>query len=187
VKTLRYLNSLGIPVYLVLGNQDYIKRQRPGSSLRKKEFISPGSQLPVIRKLKNLIYVHNKSRKLGKYSVVGFNCYYTKKSGFKPKKNLFKRKPLIFVTHEPPRGSRFGRIRNKHSPRDGESVGDSEITKIIRKYKPLLNVTGHMHEHWGWQKMGRTTVVASGFGYKGQAMLAELKGRKIKMKKISLR
>jgi Icc-related predicted phosphoesterase len=184
VKVLKYLNSLGLPIYLVFGNQDYVGRKRAGTMM-KKGFISPGSQIPDVRKMKNLIYVHNKSRKLGDYYVVGFNNRFLTVK--KPNKKLFKRKPIILVTHGPPKGCKFGKIRNKSSPRNGEDVGSLGGRKLVNRFKPFLNVTGHMHEHWGWQKIGKTTVVASGFGYGGKAVLLELKAGKINMKKIILK
>jgi len=184
VNVLKFLNSLGIPVYVILGNQDFVKKKRAGAVLNKDDFHKPGSQIPKIKKMKNLIYLHNNVRKLGLYNIVGFNNGYSRTIKT-PQERLFK-KPFILVTHSPPFGTKFGKIKNRKSPRNGEDVGSNITAKIIKKYKPEIHICGHMHEHWGWQKMGKTTVVASGFGYVGKGMLLELIGKKIKIKKVQI-
>jgi Icc-related predicted phosphoesterase len=184
VNVLRFLNSLEIPVYVILGNQDFVKKKRAGAVLNKDDFHKPGSQIPKIKKMKNLIYLHNNVRKLGLYNIVGFNNGYTRTIK-NPQKKLFK-KPFILVTHSPPKGTKFGKIKNKKSPRNGDDVGSKVTAKLIKKYKPVIHISGHMHEHRGWTKIGKTIVIASGFGYDKKGMLLELKGEKIKIKKVQI-
>ena len=181
IKVLKMLNSLDIPVYVILGNQDYVDKQRSGKSFRKKDFIKLGSQLPYIRKMKNVHYVHNKSRKLGDYRVVG------KSTGYSTGGRHFSKRPIILVTHTPAYGTRFGRVKNKASPRNGEQVGSEEVRFLIDSYEPFLHICGHMHEHWGKTRVGKTISIASGFGFRGQATLIELNGKKVKTKLVRIR
>lgn len=176
---LKDLNSLQMPIYVVLGNADFTRRGRP-SRFHEKEFIRPGSITDVIARLRNIIYIHNTSRKIGKYTLVGQSTLKKLNNKFLDKRNV------IYVTHDPPNGSRFAKIENKASPRDGEDVGDMDITKRIKKYKPLIHIHGHMHEHWGNTKIGKTLSISSGFGYDGKAVILELNG-KIKTKKVKVR
>jgi len=50
---------------------------------------------------------------------------------------------------------------------------------MIDKYQPLLCIGGHMHEYFGKLKMGKTTLVNSGFGSHVNVLL-ELSGSRIK-------
>lgn len=170
IKILKKINSLGIPVYLVLGNQDYIGKTRIGRGVKKKEFVKPGSFLPLIKRLKNLIYVHNNPRKIEKkYTIIG------KSAGLKVNEKFFRgKKNLIFLTHLPARGTRFAIVRNKFSPRNGEDVGSQEIRRLIKKYKPIIHICGHMHEHIGKTNVGKTISICAGFGHEDKAMILNL-------------
>ena len=44
-------------------------------------------------------------------------------------------------------------------------AGSTAVRKIIEKYKPLLALTGHIHESRGLVKLGRTTVINPGSEY----------------------
>jgi Icc-related predicted phosphoesterase len=59
-------------------------------------------------------------------------------------------------------------------------AGFEPYNKVIKKYRPLLAICGHMHEYQGIKKLGRTTVIATGAAFQGKAALIDIEGQKIK-------
>ena len=50
---------------------------------------------------------------------------------------------LVLVIHSPPYASGLDRVRG------GEYVGSKSVRRVIAEAKPLLAITGHIHEAWG--------------------------------------
>lgn len=48
---------------------------------------------------------------------------------------------------------------------------------MIDKYKPLVCIGGHMHEHYGKIKLGKTVCIAAGFGSNANTLLEIEKGK----------
>jgi len=73
-------------------------------------------------------------------------------------------KPLILVTHQPPRGTRADRLGS------GAHVGSTALRAFIEETEPLICFTGHIHEGRGIDKIGPTRIVNPGpLGYGGHA------------------
>jgi len=49
-------------------------------------------------------------------------------------------------------------------------VGSTAVRKVVEKYQPMLQLTGHIHESRGLVKVGRTTVINPGSEY-GEGIL----------------
>ncbi|TRZ55012.1 hypothetical protein D4Q76_01280, partial [archaeon] len=66
----------------------------------------------------------------------------------------------------------------------GKHIGDKVLREKIEQYQPLLFIGGHMHEHQGQTKIGKTIVVNPGYGREGKAAVIELSDGKPKIEKI---
>lgn len=62
---------------------------------------------------------------------------------------------FIFVSHQPAWGCRVDHCGNNHS-------GSEAIRSFIEKNKPMIAVSGHIHEAVGVDRIGETTVVNPG-------------------------
>tara|TARA_Y100000310_G_C20665597_1_gene807296 strand:- start:896 stop:1828 length:933 start_codon:yes stop_codon:yes gene_type:complete len=106
---------------------------------------------------------------------------------FKPLKTQYmkrdKSKPTIFLTHNVPYNTKIDRIVDKNSPVNGKHYGSKIAKDFCRRYQPLVCIGGHMHEHFGKDKIGKTVCINAGFGGKVNTLL-ELKGNKIKTLKF---
>jgi len=181
--TLKYLDSFNIPIYIVLGNHDVSKTHYDFSTYSKHLDINK-----FIKTLKNVKIIHNKKIKLGQFTLVGYNYIFREKRSPDYKKNLTalmkKQKNTILFTHDVPYGCKLDIIRNKKSPYNGKHVGDKYLLWAIKKYSPILNICGHMHENQGKCKIGKTLVVNPGFGQNGEAAIIDLPKLKIKFIKL---
>ncbi len=61
---------------------------------------------------------------------------------------------LVMTTHQPIRGF-FDNV-------DGLNIGSQVFREFLEKRKPLLWITGHVHENSGWSISGRTVIVHPG-------------------------
>jgi Icc-related predicted phosphoesterase len=69
-------------------------------------------------------------------------------------------KPVIIVSHQPPRGVKGDRLRS------GSHVGSTALRAFIEEVKPLICFTGHIHEGRGIDSIGPTRIVNPGpLGY----------------------
>jgi Icc-related predicted phosphoesterase len=87
--------------------------------------------------------------------------------------------PLVLVTHEPPYGT------SADQTWDGRHVGSRVLRDFILRRRPLLCVSGHIHEARGVDALGQTRVLnpgplrEGGYGYArlGRGVeLAEIRG-----------
>ncbi len=58
--------------------------------------------------------------------------------------------------------------------------GSKMARKIINKYHPILALGGHIHESFGEDKIGRTTLINPGAAHEGKAAVVELDKGKIR-------
>lgn len=84
-------------------------------------------------------------------------------------KELFRKaiklkKPIIFVSHNIPKDTKLDIVLHKHSPAYGKHYGSIMARKLIDQYQPLICLGGHMHEHFGFDKINKTLIVNVGFG-----------------------
>ncbi|MBT3691073.1 hypothetical protein HOG16_02420 [Candidatus Woesearchaeota archaeon] len=205
-KILEKLNSYGVPVYIVPGNWDwtpFVEREINWNFLKKDHFKK------LVVGLKNIINLHEKKVIFNGINFIGHGIssgpeypQYKEdlerygKNELKIKKlkyekhlgkidNLFKNinLPVIFLSHNVPFNTKIDKINNKYSPRNGQHFGSMITREIIEKYNPLICIGGHMHEHFGKDKIGKTVCVNAGFGSDVNILL-EIKNGKIKQLKF---
>jgi len=196
---LEYLNSQGVPVFIVPGNWDW-------TSERDAEwaFLNQDHYQKLIDGLGNIISIHNKDVNFQNYSFIGYGtscgpefpqyesdlARFNKRELAKKKRDylaelkklekLFREStsPVLFLSHNVPFNTTLDQIVNPNSPRNGQHFGSLISRQLIDKYQPLVCIGGHMHEHFGKDKIGKTTVINAGFGSNVNTYL-ELEGNKI--------
>ncbi len=200
-KVLEYLDSFGIPVFVVPGNWDWAYGVGfPWDSFNINHF-----KENLIKGLKNVKSIHKKKKSFKGVDFIGFglsngNDYPQYKAdrdllGEKSLKRIAKRKEksitslsklfekskqtIIFLCHNVPFRTRLDKITDKKSPRCGQHFGSDIARDIIDKFQPKLCIGGHMHEHFGKCKVGKTTVLNTGFGKKVNTLI-EIDNNKIK-------
>jgi len=197
-KILERLNSYDVPVYVIPGNWDLVHDDDDWSFLNKnyyKEYLIKG--------LKNVHDCHERILKVGEYTIIGYGIvngpellkyrHYKnleKKSYVQNEKRYRKlvkrydkrfrnKKNVIFMSHNVPYNTPLDKIINKSSPMDGRHYGSNLARLMIEKHKPIINIAGHMHEHYGTCRIGKTTVLNAGFGGEKNTLF-ELEDGKIK-------
>lgn len=137
--------DLGIPIYYVLGNDD---------GMADKYSFGKDIDLKIIEfEGVNIIGC-------GGAPESKLNCpyEYDEKERYEELKKLFEKaiKPVIFVSHPPPKGvldlaSKFG----------VEHIGSTAVRKIIEEYEPLICICGHVHKDGGKDKVieGKKTSI----------------------------
>ena len=195
---LEHLNSIGVPVYVIPGNADFMPRNYEWKYLKQNHFKE------LKKGLKNVLDVDHKLVDIGDYQIIGYgvssgpekpqykeDLESMRKEDIKKKEAkykieshklsfLFKKatKPVIFLSHNVPFNTPIDKITNKKSPRYGYHYGSLIAREMIEKYKPLVCIGGHMHEHFDKCKIGKTICINAGFGPKLN-ILMDLKENKI--------
>ncbi|MBN1896539.1 MAG: metallophosphoesterase [Candidatus Aenigmarchaeota archaeon] len=82
------------------------------------------------------------------------------------------KKPWIFITHAPPKGTSLDKLEKKH-------VGSAEIAKVIEKKTPILNISAHIHENRGVDMIGKTTIFYPGPAYSGYYGIVTVEGSNV--------
>ena len=200
-RILELLNSFKKPVYIVPGNWD-----QTGYKKSRLDFERKNRWNEMISGLENIIDVHYKRRTINRnFDVVGYGVVsgpeypqykedlekYSSKELRKlqnkfnrTKKRLSKlfvkaKRPVIFMPNNVPFNTSLDKITDKEYPKYGYHYGSVIAREMIEKYQPLLCIGGHMHEHFGKTRIGKTTVINSGFGSKVNTLidLDEEKGK----------
>lgn len=160
----------------------------------------------LIKNLDNIIDCHFKLCEGNNFNILGYGLSAGPEWGKKLKKKLNKKqynelkkiydikylgklsdeyskrnksKPTILLTHNVPYDTKLDKITDKSSPVYGQHYGSVVARDFILKHKPLICIGGHMHEHFGKIKLGKTIVINVGFGGKVNTLLT-LKNNKIK-------
>jgi Icc-related predicted phosphoesterase len=200
-KTLMKLNSLNVPIYIIPGNWDFADKDDEWDYLNKnyyKEYL--------IRGLKNIRDCHNKNMIIKdghfRYEIIGYGIVngpeilkyrkYKNVSIARYKKNMIEYKrlflnydkkfkktknPKIFLAHTTPYNTRLDIIVNKDSPMNKKHYGSNLARDMIIKHRPILFVGGHMHEHYGTCKIGKTLVLNAGYGGNNSTLIELEKGK----------
>ena len=199
IKALKRLNSINIPILTAYGNNDDSDKE-PWNKYRDKKKRSLEFQIKKFKNIKLIDYDFEKinnyiiyfvgvkfPRKNKKQNYKGFSPYKTGLDERKRLNNFFKKvnpKRVILVTHEPPLNTKFDKVINKESFHNNEHVGDYVIKDVIKKYKPFIHVSGHMHEYQGKIYIGKTLLISHGPAQYGKFALLELEKDKIKRLKF---
>ncbi len=188
MEVMKYLNSLKKKVYFVPGNYE-------PDIARLRE---------INKKFKNLINCHMRLVNLKDHSIIGYgySCYpeipqheqdrqryrqyipQMKKEYIATISRLSKlflkaKKPVIFITHNPPFNTPLDIVYWKGSPRYGEHLGSVVAKEMIEAFKPIVCCSGHMHEHLACCNLKKTLCINSGDNTKKKIIL-ELNGTKAK-------
>ena len=145
-KILMKFNHLGIPMLIIPGNHE------EASDLKR-----------VCERYGNIIYLHKGIFEVNNHAFFGFGG-----GGFNSKSTEFesiskkvgkriKEKKVVLVTHQPP-------YRNKLDFLDFfDHVGNKSFRKFIIENKPMLSLSGHLHETFGEiDKIGKTILINPG-------------------------
>lgn len=76
--------------------------------------------------------------------------------------------PIVLVTHQPAYGTRLD------TPLGGGHAGSRAIRAFIERYRPILAVSGHLHEVPGVDEIGPTTLVNPGPFKQGRYAVVEI-------------
>lgn len=90
-------------------------------------------------------------------------------------------KPFIFLSHQPPYGTKIDTISDKHH------IGSPVIYEFIKKHKPILAFSGHAHEGAGIDKIGDTIIVNPGPINKACYAYTELDDKTLSVKSCCLK
>jgi uncharacterized protein len=125
-------DRIGIPMILIPGNHEEI------IDLKK-----------ICKKFKNVIYLHRGILEIEDYVFFGYGGDGFSKEDkdfekiFKKVGDRIKGKKIIFLTHQPPFGGKLDKLEYFGH------VGNTSYTKFIKFYKPILALSGHLHENFG--------------------------------------
>lgn len=117
--------------------------------------------------------MHGKTAKLGGYDLVGLGGsnvtifgtpFELSEEEIYSKLKPISRPGMILMTHAPA----YGVL--DHIP-NGTSVGSSAIRKIVNEYKPLVALSGHIHEDIGCKELNGTLFVNPGPARDGRCAL----------------
>lgn len=161
VNLLQVLNSSQKDVFFVPGNMD-----------------SPELMNWNERNIKNL---HGRCESLDNYSLIGvggsvytpFNTHleFAENEITKILSQAFskcaKKKDMILISHCPPKDTKLDRTAI------GIHAGSISVRQFIESKKPVLVVTGHIHEARGIDKIGETIIVNPGPAHMGRYAIIE--------------
>ncbi|MEM4710598.1 MAG: metallophosphoesterase [Candidatus Woesearchaeota archaeon] len=186
-KIIEELDKIKKPVYTIDGNWDF----RNTYDIKKDYGLNFKNYPTIIRKTKNIKFLNKRIRKIkglkiyphgglmlasifhtDNYFKEKHNLY--KKLHIKQRKQLFRQKSKnldIMLTHCPPYGY-FDKVKYQGiNPMNGKHVGFKPYNEYIKKYAPKLFICGHMHEHQGIAKIGKTIILSHGPAQYGKAAL----------------
>lgn len=144
---LSWINKLGKPVILIHGNHEEAR------AVRK-----------LCKLYKNLTFIHKKIHRVKDdivfvaYGGGGFSMTDRKFTawGKKIMRKVKKKEKVILLTHGPPYGTKLDLVIDEH-------VGNKAYTQFVKKYKPTLYLSGHIHECFGnVDKIKKTTLLNPG-------------------------
>jgi len=136
------LNKLKKPVYVIHGNHEDEKVLKDLTSM-----------------FDNISFIHDKVIEKEGFSIIGFGGggFSLVDKGFeKSMQKLMKKvkdnNKLILVTHAPPHNTKVDLILEEH-------CGNKSITSFIKKHKPIIAISGHLHETAGKKDKIKETIV----------------------------
>lgn len=195
-KVLKRLNKIGIPIFTVLGNLDYhdpndiMDYKEPKGSSLKWEDSKQAQFLTRLEKYKGIQRIDYAYAKLGGFVFIGARGHSVpgkvKSKGYKKHKKIleklfnrfsreFGKDKIIFVTHNVPFKTKLDLIgSNAHELAQNKHAGSKMFKRIIKKYQPLLNFGGHIHESFGIDKIGKTICVNPGAIHEGRYAIVDI-------------
>ena len=83
---------------------------------------------------------------------------------------------LILVTHQPAWGTQLDIAGT------GRHTGSQAVREFIENYQPILAISGHMHEAYGTDKVGKTVLLNPGPFRQGRYAVVEIQDKQVKTK-----
>jgi Icc-related predicted phosphoesterase len=205
-EVLEYLDGFGKPVFIVPGNWDWTETRDEDWDFLNQNFW----KTRILKGLRNVKDIDGKIHTYKDVQLIGYGkvagpelLKYRHYEGLEKKQllanevaykklqkkyaALFKkaRKPVVFMPHNVPYGTRLDIINNKKSPFHGKHYGSVLARDMIKKHSPLLCVAGHMHEHYGTAKLGTTVCLNTGFGPAKGALVEIVDGKLVSVQTYS--
>ncbi len=152
LRIMRKLDGIGKPVILVNGNHE--------DSFLVAE---------ICRKLRNVRFVHRRAYSCSQFPDYVFAGHggegfdtesedfeqFNRRSSSRLQQLRKKGKKIIFVTHQPPYGTKVDYIWAQH--------GNKSYSRFVKKVQPVLHVCGHLHETQGKKdRIGKTLIINPG-------------------------
>ncbi len=81
--------------------------------------------------------------------------------------------PFVFVSHQPPWGTRLDAVETRHT-------GSRAIRRFIEETSPVLAVSGHIHEAVGTDTLGNTLLLNPGPFRHGRYALVDIDDGQVK-------
>jgi len=141
---LKELEKAGKPMLLIPGNHEIKEELR----ITAEEF-------------EYVIYIHKGSYQLGEYIFFGYGNpgFSMQEKEFEKvakqfKKTLKKNDKVVLITHGPPYGTHLDHLHGRH-------VGCKSITDFIKDTKPVLSISGHIHETFGVKQVFEKTLLVN--------------------------
>lgn len=204
-RVIKRLNKLKIPVFSVVGNHDHIADDV--MDIKKNEIKWKWAQKrlnyvgDLLKKYKNIKRIDYSYARFKEYIIIGARGHSfpgkVKSKAYKKHKakleRLFKKfskqnkqGKVIFLIHNSPYKTKLDKVTAKdaHKKVKNEHVGSKMFKRIIKKYQPILCISGHIDESFGKQKIGKTTAVNCGAIHDGRCAIIEITGKKVKVKFI---
>jgi Icc-related predicted phosphoesterase len=139
-------DKVGISLLVIPGNHE------EGENMKK-----------ICNKFKNIIYLHRGVFEIGNYAFFGYGG-----GGFSQEDEEFdkvakvvekkiKGKKIVFITHQPPYSTKLDYLEYF------EHVGNKSYRRFIKKNKPILGLSGHLHENFGeMDSIGESILINPG-------------------------
>ena len=89
--------------------------------------------------------------------------------------SIIENRYLALLSHTPPYGTKVDLTFT------GLHVGSKSIRKFIEEFKPLVAISGHIHEARGIDRLGNTLIVNPGPLFKGYYALLDIEDRNVKV------
>jgi len=86
-------------------------------------------------------------------------------------KNRNKKFATFFISHNVPNGTKLDVVKDKKSYAYGKHLGSTIARWFCARFKPVICVGGHIHDHRGRGKIGKTIVINPGYGKKAQVLI----------------
>ncbi|MGY4884588.1 MAG: metallophosphoesterase family protein [Nanobdellota archaeon] len=205
---IKKLNSLPVPIITVLGNHDYSLpddvtdiEKPPLLRFWKWDWDERTIVSKFIDKMQNIKKIDYNYLKFRGLVFVGarghsFPGHVKSKAYKKSRKKLesifikFRKEnkegKLIFISHVPPYKTKIDLIHAKdaHKKVKGKHYGSKLFRRILKKYQPLLSISGHIEESKGKDKIGKTIILNAGSTHHEDYVLIDLDENKGKINNI---
>ena len=196
---LKKLNSSRVPVLTVVGNHDSHKSIDDYDAKESKwKWINQDFFSKTIKRYHNIRRIDYRVIEIE--GVVFIGAYERSFTGsvqskayrkhrkklddlFRQYQNINKKKYIIFVSHNVPYDTKFSKIG--YGEFKGIEKGSKLVRRIINRYRPVLNICGHMHEYQGKKMVGKTMVVATGAAKDGKCAIIDFDEKKGRVKNVS--